>query len=203
VIGAGGTIAGLLGEGRIRCVCGRLGDEAVLEILRTADIIITTVDEPGVRVAGAVIASRYHLAQIDARGGTIETERRGVVEGDDVEVFIPGSQFGCIMCHEKDYDWEEAVSLAGLSGEADRERRRGLDWRNRGRVGANVDVLYPVLGEARQALWNIIRGRLTESMWLHYEKDENCRPRWTDISDEGLGGCRTCVGQAGLGDVLD
>jgi hypothetical protein len=76
-----------------------------------------------------------------------------------------------------------------------------MNWHAQ-RPGSNVDVLFPVIGEALQSFWNVLKGMLKESVWLHYEKDIAGRPVWEDWSDRlSWGRCPVCSTQAGLGDL--
>lgn len=204
VFGVGGTIAAVTGNRRIICINGSLTDPEVMSVVRTADVVFTATDEQAVRLGAAVLAARYHILHIDVTGGMAWTERRQAVTGGELRAFIPGSR-GCLGCFDR-YDWREAIRLLGLTSEAELERRRGLNWYEQ-RPGSNADILLPVIGEALQAFWGILRGEVKSSFWLHYEKDHQGRPVWADWSDRRRFGklrkCNICGRQAGLGDVID
>jgi len=205
VFGVGGTIAGITGStSQPICINASLSDPEVLDVLRMADIVFTNVDEPAVRLAAAVVAARHHIVHIDVTGGEAWTAQKRAVVGGELRMFVPGSH-GCLACQDR-YDWRQALQLLGLSGEAERKRRRGLNWHEQ-RPGSSVDILLPVIGEALQSFWGIVRGEVKESFWWHYEKDHRGRPVWTQWSDRDVFGrwrkCSICDKQAGLGDIIE
>lgn len=205
VYGVGKIIAAITGGvSRPTCLYASLNDPEVQDVLRVADVVFTAVDEPAPRLATAVLAARYHVLHIDVTGGLAWTQQKRAVVGGELRVFIPGSQ-GCLGCFDQ-YNWREAVRLLGLSSEAERERRQHLDW-HRQRPGSSADILMPVIGEALQAFWGILRGQIRKSFWLHYEKDYSGHPVWTDWSDRRrlrkLKKCNICEKQAGLGDITE
>ena len=205
VVGVGKTIEAITG-GTVQPVClyASLNDQEVQDVLRMADVLFTAVDEPAVRLAAAVIASRYHILHIDVTGGLAWAGEKRAVAGGELRVFIPGSR-GCLGCFDR-YDWQDAMRLLGLSSEAERERRQHLNWHQQ-RPGSNPDILLPVIGEAMQAFWSILRGEIGDSFWLHYHKDHQCRPVWSDWSNRHRWRkwkkCAICGQQSGLGDMIE
>lgn len=202
VFGVAKAIAGITGNTQVKCLPFSLSDPGVLDVVRIADVIFTAADEQATRLGAAVIASRYNIVHIDVTGGSAWVERNRVSEGGELRGFVPGTR-GCLGCQDR-YNWQEAMSLLGLTEEEERERRNGLDWHKQ-RAGSNPDILMPVIGEALQSFWNILRGRITESFWWHYSKNHKGRPVWSDWSRKrrfGLRKCGICGKQSGLGDTV-
>jgi molybdopterin/thiamine biosynthesis adenylyltransferase len=199
-VAVGGTIAAAISDTHPLCINASISDDKVLDVLKAADVVFTTVDEASVRLGAAVMASRFHLIHIDITGGLAWTMGKKAIAGGELRVFLPGSK-GCLGCYDK-YNWHEAVKLLGLSGEAERGRRMGLNWHEQ-RPGSSVDILLPVIGEALQSFWGILRGDVKQGFWYHYEKDHNGRPIWNDWSHKRNSfKCGICNKQ-GLGDVIN
>lgn len=198
VLAVGGTIAGAISGTRPLCINASLSDDEVLDVLKVADVVFTAVDETAVRLGTAVVASRLHIVHIDVTGGLAWTTDGRALEGGELRVFIPGSK-GCLGCYDE-YDWQGAIQLLGLSSEDERKRRESLNWHEQ-RPGSNIDVLLPVIGEALQSFWGILRGDVKQGFWYHYEKNPRGYPVWSNWSDRQNHSCSVC-GDQGLGDML-
>jgi len=193
------TIAAMFPGTRPVPIDRSLSDREVVDVFRTCDVVFTAVDEDAPRFGSAVLCSRYHIVHIDVCGGVTETGGGRIVAGGEMRVHIPGSP-GCISCMGG-YDMREIESLLTLSTGEERERRARINWREQ-RTGSNVDVLLPLIGEALQTLWGILRSEIKESRWLHYEKDTGNLPEWQEWSDRRkFGKCLVCTEMAGLGDM--
>jgi hypothetical protein len=99
-------------------------------------------------------------------------------------------------------NWQEARRLLTASVEQERQRRSRLDWRTV-KAGSSADILFPVIGEALQAFWAVMRGELRQSFWWHYGKARDGMPVWDDWSHRrSWRRCTVCSGEAGLGDLV-
>ena len=193
------TIDAMLPEARPLPINEGLGSQAVVDAVRASDVVFTAVDEDAARAGTAVLASCYHILHIDLCGGTAWDREGRALVGGEVRISVPGSA-GCLACMGR-YDWGRVGDRLAMDGDEERQRRAQTDWHAQ-RPGSNVDVLYPLIGEALQAFWNVLKGRQRESIWLHYEKDSEGRPRWHDWTNHrAWGRCPVCSRQAGLGDV--
>jgi len=193
------TAAVMFPDARPIPINASLNNQKVVDALRTCCVVFSAVDENSARFAVSLIASRYHLIHIDVCGGSAWT-RGKAVSGGELRIFIPGSR-GCLACMGR-YEMQDVKELLDLTDEQEVERRARINWKEQ-RPGSNVDVLLPLIGEAIQALFAILKGEIRESMWLHYEKDTFGKPIWKDWTDRRkFRSCPVCGKQAGLGDLL-
>jgi molybdopterin/thiamine biosynthesis adenylyltransferase len=177
-----------------------LDTEEVVNELCTSDVVFTAVDEDSARLGVAILATRYHLLQIDVSGGCSWISRDVAEVGGELRIFVPGT-LGCLGCMTKT-NLRDAEHLLMANVQQERERRAQLDWRGM-KAGSSADILFPVLGEAVQSFWAILSGELRHSVWWHYGKGRNGMPVWEDWSNKrSWRRCRICSHQAGLGDLV-
>jgi len=194
------TIKAMVPNSRPMPIYAGLNNKRVVDVLRTCDIGFVAVDENSARFAFAALGTRYHLVYIDVCGGSERTEKGEVATGGELRIFIPGTLGGCLACFGR-YNEKEIEHLLDLTDDEERERRKNMDWSEK-KAGSNVDVLMPLIGEALQSFWGILRGEIRESRWLHYEKAPGCMPVWQDWSDRRwIKDCPFCSRQSGLGDI--
>ena len=175
-----------------------IGSKKVVDLMKTCDMVVTAVDENAPRVGTAAICARHHILHIDVSGGYMWGNKRKVVTGGDMRLFIPASGKGCLACMGGN-DMREVISILN-QGPAEWELRRDNQNWNKIRPGSNIDVLMPVIGEALQHFWYILSGKVSESRWLHYEKNGDGFPLWQEWNDRRkFGKCPVCSEMAGLG----
>jgi hypothetical protein len=191
-------IHGLVPDANVIPIVGTLSDRQVAEAVIGSDLVFSDVDDDAARVGAALLAARYHRVHVDAVGGMAYVPG-GVASGGEVRLSVPGTP-GCVACFGR-YSFEEAESILNLSREQEK-RRRAQTSPLRQRPGSWGDVLLPVVGEALQLFWRLLRGEVTRSTWLHYEHAGNGRPVWDDWSTGRQPRCPVCGQQQGLGDLF-
>jgi len=191
-------IRALVPDANVIPIVGTLSDRQVAEAVIGSDVIFSDVDDDAARVGAAVLAARYDRVHIDAAGGMAYVPG-GVASGGEVRLFVPGTS-GCVACFGR-YSFEEIERILNLPAGEEKQRRAQTSWLGQ-RPGSWGDVLLPVVGEALQLFWRLLRGEVTRSTWLHYEHAGNGRPVWQDWSAGRQPRCPVCGQQQGLGDLF-
>jgi len=176
-----------------------LDNQGFIDHIRTADVVISLVDEESARLRVAELAALYHLVHIDATASAGWVAEGQVEIGGHIRCYMPGDK-GCggCMTHRSAAEVER---MAAESSEVRRERRANRDWEET-KAGSGLEILMPVLAEVLETLWGLLRGEVTESFWLHYWRDGKNRPRWSDWSRRRrFGRCPLCGKRFGMGEL--
>jgi hypothetical protein len=175
-----------------------------IDILRAADLIVTTVDADAGRLAASMVANAYliphldigtgiHRAGVDQAGGAANRERR---MGADVRLLLPGD--GCVLCAGGIPD-EPAARAELLDPDLRLERLRATPWW-RERAGSLAALNEIAVGRGLLLWFDFLTGRIHESRWDHLEIDEEGRLEHREIAVEARPECSVC-GNPGEGDL--
>jgi hypothetical protein len=188
----------------IECVRGRIQDPAAIELVRQADLVVSSVDNDAARLLAGTIACAHLALLIDVGTGIFLDERRGRVAvperrmGADVRLVVPGD--GCILCRGGLTDLRGAVeqltwrSEPNASEESTRTRKRAGSLRSLNQMAAALAV---------RLLEDLVTRRVNGSVWARVAfAEDGVASVSYPLAGESValhGSCQLCA-RAGFGE---
>ena len=166
--------------------------------LKSAQVIICTVDNPTARLATGAMATAYLKPWLDLgtgvfRPGGSELDMRVVnlQMGADVRLVLPGD--GCVLCWGGVADLSQALRDWGQS-------QAPRDWRME-RAGSLRSLNMLAVATGLRWLEELVMGRFTTSTWQRVEINDQGMAEWRAMPRRADPACRLCA-QMGRGDAI-
>ena len=150
----------------VDAVVDSIGSPEAIEKLRRVDLIATTVDQDGPRLAAAVLANRWVKPHLDVGTGVLSQSGQRLM-GGDVRLCLPGE--ACVAClgglpQREDAEYELAAPRGALS--------RGPFPRGTTCAGSLLTINQVAVHLGVQLWLDLLAGRLERSTWYHIRWDE-------------------------------
>lgn len=170
--------------------------------LKSAQVILCTVDNPAARLVTGAVATAYLKPWLDVGTGVfrVRSEIDGTANdvrllslqmGADVRLVLPGD--GCILCWGGVADLPQALRQWG-------QPPAPRDWR-RERAGSLRSLNLLAVATGLRWLEELVMGRLTTSIWQRVEINGNGMAEWRTMPRRRDPACLLCA-KMGQGDVL-
>lgn len=171
-----------------------VAERAAVEAVKTCDVLVSTPDQPGARLAAAAIAAAYSRPLLDV--GTRVLARADPTMGGDIRLALPDR---CLLCLGGVGDEAEGLRLLG-SLETERSFLASRDWRAE-RPGSLRSLNEICAGVAQRNLEDLAGGRLTGSLWTRLEFAANGRMTILHPDPQRSAGLPCFCDLAGWGDA--
>lgn len=160
---------------------------------RTADCIITCVDDDGARLVAAVLASSHQRVHLDIGTQVMRNTDGRIVAGADIRLLLPGNEPRCLNCFG---GFAQTDALRRVAGLDDSPPPR---W-NESRVGSLRTLNQIAAHTGLRLIERLVNGEVGNSTWLRYE--ETPLPNLREIVPRKPWICPLCSTCHGIGDAI-
>jgi molybdopterin/thiamine biosynthesis adenylyltransferase len=164
-------------------------------LVKTADVLICCVDDDAARLVVGALACCYEKLLLDVGTGIFDEDSHQLSEvshrrmGADIRLILPGD--GCLLCWGGVANPQEALRRwrTGLSLGRAKEQRR--PWHEE-RAGSLRSLNAVAAHFGIRLLEDLVAGRLTQSVWLRLEVNEQGLPSLQSFPACLLPTCSLC-----------
>lgn len=160
---------------------------------RSADCLITCVDDDGARLQAAALAASYLRLHLDIGTQVFRQDDGSLQVGADIRLLVPADRPRCLNCFG---GFAQADALRRTAGLDDAPP---LPW-NALRAGSLRTVNQIAAHAGLRLLERLVTGTLAGSTWLRYE--ETPLPSLREIVPHRPWTCPLCSTTYGIGDAL-